>query len=98
MGMGEPLTSYDRTWRAVERLHDDVGLSARSITVSNVGVVPGILRMAQERLPVNLAVSLDAVELAAYARPLPAHVNLIPLTRHPGYPPAAVHRPGWRYS
>ncbi len=60
MGMGEPLANYDRVWPAVERLHDDLGLSARHITVSTVGLVPGIRRLAGERLPVNLAVSLHA--------------------------------------
>ncbi|HEX6596260.1 MAG TPA: 23S rRNA (adenine(2503)-C(2))-methyltransferase RlmN [Acidimicrobiales bacterium] len=60
MGMGEPLANYDATWAAVARLHDDLGFGARHITVSTVGVVPGIRRLASERLPVNLAVSLHA--------------------------------------
>ena len=62
MGMGEPLANYDPTWAAVERLHGDVGLSARHLTVSTVGIVPGIRRMATEALPVNLAVSLHAAD------------------------------------
>ena len=139
MGMGEPLANYDRTWAAVERLHGGLGLSARHLTISTVGVVPGVRRMATERLPVNLAVSLhaadddlrdelvpinrrypladlaeacaehvaatgrrlsfewalihdvndrleDAGRLADYARPLGAHVNLIPLNPTPGWP------------
>ncbi|MDG2427227.1 MAG: 23S rRNA (adenine(2503)-C(2))-methyltransferase RlmN [Acidimicrobiales bacterium] len=139
MGMGEPLANYDRTWDAVERLHGDLGLSARHLTISTVGLVPGIRRLATERLPVNLAVSLhaaddalrdelvpinrryplaeladacqehiaktgrrlsfewalihdvndrpeDARRLASYARPLGAHVNLIPLNPTPGWP------------
>jgi 23S rRNA (adenine2503-C2)-methyltransferase len=138
MGMGEPLANYDRVWRAVTRLHGDMGLSARHLTLSTVGVVPGIRRLATESLPVNLAVSLhaandakrdvlvpinkryplavlaeacdvyvkatgrrlsiewamihdvndqgsDAGELAQFARPLGAHVNLIPLNPTPGY-------------
>ena len=138
MGMGEPLANYDRFWAAVERIHDDVGISARRLTASTVGIVPGIHRLAAERLPVNLAVSLhaandelrdelvpinrryplgvlgeacrryveatgrrlslewalidgindrpsDADELAAFARPLGAHVNLIPLNPTSGY-------------
>src|SRR4051812_40884730 len=60
MGMGEPMANYDNVWAAVERLHDDVGISARHLTVSTVGIVPGIRRLAGERLPVNLAVSLHA--------------------------------------
>ena len=60
MGMGEPLANYDRTWAAVERIHGDLGLSARHLTLSTVGIVPGIRRLAGEALPVNLAVSLHA--------------------------------------
>ena len=139
MGMGEPFANYDRTWAAVERIHDDLGLGARHLTLSTVGVVPGIRRLAAADLPVNLAVSLHlandaerdelvpinrryplavlaqachdyveathrrlsfewalidgtndtdrhARELADYARPLRAHVNLIPLNPTPGYP------------
>ncbi len=148
MGMGEPLANYDRVWGAVVRLHGAMGLSARHLTLSTVGMVPGIRRLATETLPVNLAVSLhagndalraelvpinrryplseladacaayvaargrrlsiewalidgvndrgvDASELADFARPLAAHVNLIPLNPTPGYavvgsPPARV--------
>ena len=138
MGMGEPLANYDAVWDAVERFHGDMGVGARHITISTVGVIPGIVRLAAADLPVNLAVSLhaandrlrnriapinrtyplrdlaraladyrrakrrrisfewamisgvndrdsDAAELAAYARPLAAHVNLIPLNPTPGY-------------
>ena len=62
MGMGEPFANYDRWWRAVERLHDPHGfnMGARSLTVSTVGLVPGILRLAEEPLPINLAISLHA--------------------------------------
>ena len=60
MGMGEPLANYGATWGAVERLHDDIGISARHLTVSTVGIVPGIRRLAERPLPVNLAVSLHA--------------------------------------
>jgi 23S rRNA (adenine2503-C2)-methyltransferase len=60
MGMGEPLANLDRVWAAVERLHGDLGLSARHLTISTVGLVPGIDRLAAASLPVNLAVSLHA--------------------------------------
>jgi 23S rRNA (adenine2503-C2)-methyltransferase len=60
MGMGEPLSNYDRVWRAVTRLQGEMGLSARHLTLSTVGIVPGIRRLATESLPVNLAVSLHA--------------------------------------
>lgn len=132
MGMGEPFANYDRVWDAVVRFHCDIGISARRITMSTVGIVPGIRRLTASELPVNLAVSLHAAndelrdelipinrryplgelaevleeyvsvtrrrlsfewaliegvndrrrdiqELAEYARPLRAHVNLIPL-------------------
>jgi 23S rRNA (adenine2503-C2)-methyltransferase len=62
MGMGEPLANYGPTWASVERIHGDLGLSARHITVSTVGIVPGIRRLAAEALPVNLAVSLHAAD------------------------------------
>jgi 23S rRNA (adenine2503-C2)-methyltransferase len=148
MGMGEPMANFDRVWGAVERLHGGLGISARHLTISTVGVIPGIRRLADADLPVNLAVSLhaandelrnqlvplnrryplaalaeacadylavknrrlsfewalidgvndrdvDARELAAYARDLRAHVNLIPLNPTPGFltrgtPPARV--------
>jgi 23S rRNA (adenine2503-C2)-methyltransferase len=139
MGMGEPLANYDNTWRAVQRIHGDLGLGARHLTLSTVGLVPGIDRLAAAELPVNLAVSLhaaddakrdelvpinrryplavlagachryvratrlrlslewammdrvndtgeDAARLAAFALPLRAHVNLIPLNPTPGWP------------
>jgi 23S rRNA (adenine2503-C2)-methyltransferase len=60
MGMGEPLANEERVWAAVERLHDDLGLGARNLTISTVGLVPGIRRLAERPLPVNLAVSLHA--------------------------------------
>ncbi len=60
MGMGEPLANEEAVWGAVRRLHDDVGLSARHLTISTVGIVPGIRRLAERKLPVTLAVSLHA--------------------------------------
>jgi 23S rRNA (adenine2503-C2)-methyltransferase len=60
MGMGEPLANLDATLAAIERLHGDFALSARHITVSTVGIPPGIRRLAAQALPVTLAVSLHA--------------------------------------
>jgi 23S rRNA (adenine2503-C2)-methyltransferase len=60
MGMGEPLANEANVWSAVERLHADLGLSARHLTVSTVGIVPGIRTLAERPLPVTLAVSLHA--------------------------------------
>jgi 23S rRNA (adenine2503-C2)-methyltransferase len=60
MGMGEPFANPAGTWGAAWRLHRGFGLSARAITISTVGLVPGIDRAAREGLPVNLAVSIHA--------------------------------------
>jgi 23S rRNA (adenine2503-C2)-methyltransferase len=62
MGMGEPFMKFGVTWQAIESLTDAnrFGMSARRITVSTSGEIPGIVRMAKEKLPVNLAVSLHA--------------------------------------
>jgi 23S rRNA (adenine2503-C2)-methyltransferase len=60
MGMGEPMANESAVWSSVERLHGDIGLSARHITISTVGIIPGIRKLAQRPLPVNLAVSLHA--------------------------------------
>jgi 23S rRNA (adenine2503-C2)-methyltransferase len=60
MGMGEPLANEASVWGAVERIHGDIGISARHITISTVGIVPGIKTLTSRPLPVNLAVSLHA--------------------------------------
>jgi len=138
MGMGEPMANYEPMMEAVRRINGAIGISARKVTISTVGIVPGIKKLTEDPLPVNLAVSLhsandrrrdelvpinkryplgmladacsdyveathrrlsfewalidgvndtdrDIDELAAYARPLKAHVNVIPLNPTPGY-------------
>jgi 23S rRNA (adenine2503-C2)-methyltransferase len=62
MGMGEPLANYEATWQAIETLTHDQGfnLGARRITISTVGLVPGIQRLAEEGLQIGLAISLHA--------------------------------------
>ncbi|MBT8212348.1 MAG: 23S rRNA (adenine(2503)-C(2))-methyltransferase RlmN [Acidimicrobiia bacterium] len=60
MGMGEPLANYTHVRESLHRMIDLMGMSARSITVSTVGFVPGMLRLATEPWKVNLAVSLHA--------------------------------------
>ena len=62
MGMGEPLVNYNNLWAAIRMLTSTqgVGMSARRLTVSTVGVAPQIRRFAHEEQPVNLAVSLHA--------------------------------------
>ena len=60
MGMGEPFHNYDESIRAVRRLMSDLGIGARHITISTVGLAPQIRRFADEGLQVRLAVSLHA--------------------------------------
>jgi len=73
MGMGEPLANFERLRVALRRIHDDLGISARHLTVSTVGVVPGIRRLGNEPLPVNLAVSLHAANDELRSRLVPAN-------------------------
>ena len=74
MGMGEPLHNYDAVLKAVDILTDGNGLSlgADHITLSTVGVVPGILRLATEKKAIRLAVSLHAATQAGRAALVPA--------------------------
>ncbi len=60
MGMGEPLHNYDNVMAALEIIADrrGINLAPSRISISTVGVVPGILRLAEEKQPYNLAVSL----------------------------------------
>jgi len=62
MGMGEPLANYDNTLRAIRVLNAPGGLTigARRMTLSTCGVVPGIRRLAEEGLQIELSVSLHA--------------------------------------
>jgi len=60
MGMGEPFHNYDESLRAIRRLMDDLGIGARHITVSTVGLVPQIRQFAGEGLQAKLAISLHA--------------------------------------
>ncbi len=64
MGMGEPLANYARVLGAVRRITETpphgFGISARSVTVSTVGLAPAIRKLADERLGVTLALSLHA--------------------------------------
>ncbi len=60
MGMGEPLHNYDHTMAAIDILmnHKGLAIAPKHITMSTVGVVPGILKLADEKRPFRLAVSL----------------------------------------
>jgi 23S rRNA (adenine2503-C2)-methyltransferase len=71
MGMGEPLANYNRVRESLRRLIEVAGISARSITVSTVGVVSGIRRLAEEPWPVYLAVSLHGADDETRSRLVP---------------------------
>jgi 23S rRNA (adenine2503-C2)-methyltransferase len=74
MGMGEPLLNYDAVMRALEILRDSSGLAiaAKRFTLSTVGVIPGIVRLADEARPLSLAVSLHAATQEERAALIPA--------------------------
>lgn len=74
MGMGEPMLNLEAVLGAVERMADNGigGLGWRQITVSTVGIVPGIEALTATGLNLNLAVSLHAPDDATRARLLPA--------------------------
>ena len=62
MGMGEPLHNYDETMKALRILADEHGfaMSPRRITLSTVGLLPALERLAREPIMPNLAISLHA--------------------------------------
>lgn len=73
MGMGEPLLNFDAVVQAIERIADNRigGLGWRQVTVSTVGIVPGIDALTKRGLSINLAVSLHAPDDETRARLLP---------------------------
>ena len=60
MGMGEPLLNTKNVFPAIHLMHDEMGIPMRQITVSTVGILPGIAQLAEQRLQLTLAVSLHA--------------------------------------
>lgn len=88
MGMGEPLANYDRVREALRRMIEVMDMGARSITVSTVGMVPGMRRLAAEPWQVNLAVSIHAADDELRSQ-------LVPLNRR--YPLAEVERAAAEY-
>lgn len=71
MGMGEPLWNYEALVKSIRILGDEVGLSYRHITVSTVGVAPGIRALAREAMPITLALSLHAPDDETRQRMIP---------------------------
>ncbi len=78
MGMGEPLANYRRVRESLRLMIEVMGIGARSITVSTVGVVPGMRKLADEPWQVNLAVSLHAADDELRSRLVPLN-NRYPL-------------------
>lgn len=88
MGMGEPLANYDRVRESIRRMVEVMGMSARSITVSTVGIVPGIKRLADEPWPVYLAISLHAADNDL-------RTSLVPINKR--YPLEDLEEAAWEY-
>lgn len=93
MGMGEPLANYSAVMGAIHRMVDPspagMGLSARGITVSTVGLVPRIRQLAHEGLPLTLAVSLHAPDDEL-------RTTLVPVNER--WPVAEVLDAAWEYA
>ncbi|MCB9670842.1 MAG: 23S rRNA (adenine(2503)-C(2))-methyltransferase RlmN [Alphaproteobacteria bacterium] len=73
MGMGEPLHNYGPVLEAVRRMQADLGIGARHITLSTVGLAPQIRRFADEGLQVTLAISLHAADDATRRALMPVN-------------------------
>ncbi len=75
MGMGEPMLNLDALWQAILNLHHPEGLNMglRRLTISTVGIVPGIERMAEWGTEVGLAISLHAPNDALRDQLVPAN-------------------------
>lgn len=82
MGMGEPLHNYDQMMQALRTLNDQEGfcLGARHMSVSTCGIVPGILRLADEQFQINLAISLHSAIDEVRSKIMPVN-NAYPLRK-----------------
>lgn len=93
MGMGEPMANYRAVLAAVRQIHapapDGLGISARGLTISTVGMVPRIKQLIDEDLPVTLALSLHAPDDEL-------RDELVPLNRH--FNVTAVLDAAWDYA
>jgi len=73
MGMGEPLANYRNVIGAIRRMNEELGIGARKITVSTVGVVPNIKKLMEEDIQVRLALSLHCANDEERSALLPAN-------------------------
>ena len=71
MGMGEPLLNYDATLTALRLINEELKIGMRNITLSTIGYVPGIYRLAAENMQFTLAVSLHAASDALRRKLVP---------------------------
>lgn len=80
MGSGEPMENYDHVLKAIRLMHapDGLNIGYRHITLSTSGVLPGIRRLAEEDLPITLALSLHAPNDALRSQLMPVN-RLFPL-------------------
>jgi 23S rRNA (adenine2503-C2)-methyltransferase len=72
MGMGEPMMNLDEVLEACRRL-PDLGITSRHTAISTVGWIPGIERLAQEPMPIRLALSLHAPDEALRSELMPVN-------------------------
>jgi 23S rRNA (adenine2503-C2)-methyltransferase len=103
MGMGEPLANYEAVWQSIVMLNSKhgLGLGARQITISTVGLVPQIRRLAGESIHVELAISLHAASDALRNKLVPSNKKyplsqLIPACRD--YFKKTGRRPTFEYA
>jgi 23S rRNA (adenine2503-C2)-methyltransferase len=103
MGMGEPLANYEAVWQSIVTLNSKhgLGLGARQITISTVGLVPQVRRLAGESIHVELAISLHAASDALRNKLVPVNEKyplsqLIPACRD--YFKKTGRRPTFEYA
>ena len=87
MGQGEPLHNYDATLKAIRILNESAEVGMRRITVSTSGVVSHIEQLAEEKMPLTLAVSLHAPDNETRSQIMPINKRwplevLMPVLRH----------------
>ena len=77
MGTGEPLDNYDQVLKAIRMINSPEGLhiGARRITISTAGIIPGIRRLAEEGLQIELSVSLHAADEKTRSLIMPVNIK-----------------------
>jgi 23S rRNA (adenine2503-C2)-methyltransferase len=82
MGMGEPLDNYDNVLKAIRIINspEALNIGARRITISTCGIIPGIKRLANEGLQIELSVSLHAADDKTRSKIIPIN-KIYPLKR-----------------